>query len=135
MVAWAERVLAITLIDVTFNNLKNFFTHFANTAMSTITPFATQVFAVKPTKFRSNAEALFDNKFMNTDLDTDNAEFDARIQRQHEQFVRNIEDAGIAVDLFTQPCDDAPDAVFPDSTGSLATRARTFLKACSSFIR
>ena len=79
-----------------------------------VSPFANQVFAVQPTKFRSNAEALEDNRFMDTELDTESSAFDEAIQAQHSAFISNIRSAGVEVDLLVQPSDDAPDAVFPD---------------------
>ena len=76
--------------------------------------FAKGVYAVKPSKFCTNEEALADNKFM-ADIDNqDGDEFNELIQLEHSRFVKNIEDAGIPVTILPQLGEDAPDSVFPD---------------------
>jgi hypothetical protein len=81
---------------------------------STIQPFASQVFAVHPSAFRCNQEALADNVFMDAAIDCDSAEFDEKVKAQHAEFVSNIRNAGIPVTVYQQPGDAAPDAIFPD---------------------
>ena len=76
--------------------------------------FAQGVFAVQPSKFRTNEDALADNKFMSTDLDQNSQEFDDAVQFQHANFVANIRAAGVPVTVLPQMGDDAPDSVFPD---------------------
>lgn len=46
--------------------------------------FAQGVYAVKPSNFKTNTEALLDNKFMKIDVEQDGEAFNAQIQREHE---------------------------------------------------
>ena len=61
------------------------------------TAFARAVYAVKPSNFRTNEEALLDNKFMKQEDNQNSEEFNAKIQLEHSRFVSNMEKAGINV--------------------------------------
>jgi hypothetical protein len=76
--------------------------------------FAHAVYAVKPSNFGTNEEALLDNKFMKHEDNQNSEEFNAKIQLEHSRFVENMEKAGINVTVLPQLGDDAPDSVFPD---------------------
>ena len=54
---------------------------------SDVSAFASQVYAVHPSKFRCNTEALADNAFMDADIDCDSAQFDRQVKDQHADFV------------------------------------------------
>ena len=49
--------------------------------------FASQVYAVHPSKFRCNTEALADNAFMDMTIDCNSAQFDRQVKNQHATFV------------------------------------------------
>lgn len=66
--------------------------------MNTIA-FAKGVYAVKPSKFCTNEEALADNEFMQQVENQDGDEFNALIQLEHSRFVQNIEKAGVPVTI------------------------------------
>ena len=46
---------------------------------SPVVAFASQVYAVQPSKFRCNTEALADNAFMDTEIDCESAQFDRQV--------------------------------------------------------
>jgi hypothetical protein len=54
------------------------------------TAFARAVYAVKPSNFGTNEEALMDNKFMKKEDNQNSEEFNARIQLEHSRFVMNM---------------------------------------------
>mmetsp|Transcript_16060 Transcript_16060/g.27089 ORF Transcript_16060/g.27089 Transcript_16060/m.27089 type:complete len:368 (-) Transcript_16060:1185-2288(-) len=82
--------------------------------MSSRIGFSTAVFAVQPSGFGTNPEALLDNKFMKQEDSQNSEEFGLTVDREHQTFVSNIRAAGIQVTVLPQMGENAPDAVFPD---------------------
>lgn len=83
--------------------------------MSNRSAFARGAFAVSPTGFGTNPEALLDNKFMKAQDNQDSNEFSSIIMNEHKQFIQNIQAAGLEVTVLEMDEEsNAPDAVFPD---------------------
>lgn len=74
--------------------------------------FSNKVLMVRPTNFCTNYENLVDNKFMN---ESNDANSNQKAQSEFDQFVENLKQNRVSVEVFDQPCPEASDAVFPNN--------------------